>query len=126
MSKAKEPSSAYLFAENLYYGFRGETDLLTNDELASTPITHEAGHMTGVDGIETRGVKDGTPIRQRLSLGKQGMYYLTTTYDYNPDQENVHRAHISPVSEKRFVELQNSLFAVILDDILQKRPSQDN
>jgi hypothetical protein len=108
-------SEVYLLAESLFYGFRQETDLFSPEEIDRSGVVERKGHMTNVDGIETR----DEHYRQRLSLGRQGLYFLTTT-DMRINGPVTHQ-HISQNSEKGLKSLQDSLFSAALQQILADR-----
>lgn len=109
-------SEAYLLAESLFYGFRKETDLFSSDEIERSGVVERKGHMTNADGIEAW---SGGHYRQRLSLGRQGLYYLTTT-DLRINGPVMHE-HISHSSEKSLKSLKNSLFCVAMQQTLADR-----
>jgi len=107
-------SSSYILAETLFYSFRGETDLLNEEEIARSGIEERPGHMTNVMGIEGVGDKDGRRVRERLSLDRRGNYHFTTTFT-EIGGTVVHRM-ITPGSDKNYDDLQDSLFVKALDN----------
>lgn len=116
---SKETSTAFHLAENLFYGFRGETDLFTTEEIDASGVVERAGHMTNVEGIVSWGSVDGKKVSQRLSLGKQGLYYFTTTE--HPPFAGVEKVHISPNSDKGLAELEKSTLVSAMNSILSAR-----
>lgn len=118
---SEKVSVAYHLAENLFYGFRGETDLFSSLEVSNSGVVQRKGHMTNVDGAETWGRVDDKQVRQRLSLGKSGIYYLTTT-DLAVGG-GVERVGITTSSDNGLFELEKSRFTHAMNDILSNRKS---
>jgi hypothetical protein len=106
-------SSAYLLAETLFYTFRGETDLLDISQVERSGIVERLGHMTNVEGIVGWDAENGKNISQRLSLGKTGLYYFSTTF--TEPYGKVVKGVISPASDKNLDALQNSIFTTALE-----------
>ncbi len=105
-------SRTFLLAETLFETFQGRTDLLTAQQIANSGILSSLGHMTNVPGIVGFYDLDGRKARQRLSLGKNGIYFFVTTFT-DPGGEVVHR-HISPRTDNYFAELDTSVFNIAL------------
>lgn len=116
---SEKVSMAYHLAENLFYGFREETDLFSPLEVFNSGVVQRKGHMTNVDGTEAWGKVDDKQVRQRLSLGKSGIYYLTTTG--LAVGGGVERVCITASSDDGLDELEKSTFTHAMNDILSNR-----
>ena len=120
---SKEISAAYHLAENLFYGFREETDLFTQFEVADSGVVQRLGHMTNVEGVEAWGEVDSRHVRQRLSLGKRGIYFLTTT-DLAMGGR-VDKVGITTDSDNGLFDLEKSTFVLAMNDILSERSNKE-
>lgn len=112
--------SPYERAGEIFDTFRGKTELITDAELSESGVVIRSGHMTNVEGVEVFGEREGERAAQRLSLGKNGIYYLATTF-LNPGGR-VERKCIGPNSPETSIDvLEDSLFVEALKKIAQTR-----
>ena len=112
-------STSYALATELFDAFRGKSDLISNDELADSGVVIRAGHMTDVEGIVAFGRIEDVRASQRLSLGKQGMFYLTTTLNRSTDSYRVD--HITTRTEAGLETLTDSFFVEAFSKIIKSR-----
>jgi hypothetical protein len=109
-----EPSPVYTLSQELFDTFRNKTDLLSADEVE---------HMTNVEGIVAFGrMNKGDRVSQRLSLGKNGMFYLSTVF--HQTHPSVLKEHITPTSDSNVDIMLNSLFYRSFKRIIQNRNNQ--
>lgn len=106
----ENPSSTYTLAQELFDVYRNKSGLLTSEEIADSGVRVQAGHITNVEGIVAFGVMNDDRASQRLSLGKNGVFFLSTVYDRS--HPSYLREHITPTS--------NSDINVLLDSFLYK------
>jgi|GEM_PF-2999409 len=117
-----ERAVSHQLAEELFDTFRGKNRIISDEERSNSKVVVRHGHMTNVEGIVAWGEKDNVSITQRLSLGKTGLYYLTTVY--HNEGGAVERTHISPNSPDHTLDtLAESLFVGAFKKIIQKRHS---
>ncbi len=117
------PSVSYTLAQELFDTFQGNSDLLSTEEVRQSDVYVSPGHMTNVVGIEASGEKEGVRVYQRLSLGKTGLYYLSTTYGY--PHGGYERRHITPSTEGGLDVLVDSFFVESFTKIIRNRTNEE-
>jgi len=112
-------STSYTLANELFDTFRGKSDLISPEELANSGVVIRAGQLTDVEGIVAFGRIDDVRASQRLSLGTQGMFYLTTVLNRSNDSYRVN--HITHRSEAGLETLTDSFFVEAFSKIIKSR-----